>query len=222
MDIKIIIFAFFIYSFIGWLIEVFYTEIETNNWINRGFLLGPICPIYGIACLVIMQIFDKTEDIISVALKIMLICAFLEYFTSYIFEKIFHARWWDYSKRKFNINGRVCLETLILFAVAGIIFVYLINPIVIAFINKIPNLLLTIITGLLTIIFLTDLYISSVTIFKFRKLTKNDDKNSDRTVEISKYVRNKLSEKSKLLKRLVNAFPHLKAKTKINIKRRNV
>ncbi len=210
---NIIVLCFFIYSILGWICEVFYTKFQDKAWINRGFLIGPYCPIYGIACLIMIIFFNKHEDIISIFLKIILICGILEYFTSYIFEKIFNARWWDYSEKKFNINGRICLETLLLFGIAGVIFVYFINPFTIKILKMIPNFLISIIDIILIIIFVLDIIISSKIILKFRKFTKKNIK-LDRTVEISKLVRKKLIENSKKLKRLIKAFPHLKAKIK--------
>lgn len=107
---------FIIYSFIGWLIEVVCKSIEYKRFVNRGFLIVPICPIYGYGVLFIILLIGKdTSDILGVFLKSVLICSVLEYFTSYFMEKLFKVRWWDYSKRKFNINGRICLETMIPF-----------------------------------------------------------------------------------------------------------
>ena len=218
MTFKIILLSFFTFSFFGWIAEIIYTRITDKEWVNRGFLVGPICPIYGIGCILTLILFTNKEDIVSVGLKIMAICAILEYFTSYIFEKIFHARWWDYSEKKFNINGRICLETLILFAIFGVLFVFVVNPVTSKMFNMIPDRLYYIILILLLIIFITDILISSKIIFKFRNYTKKNSKNLDRTEEISKLVRKKISEKSKLLKRLLKAFPHIKAKTKLAIK----
>lgn len=218
MNFKILILSFFIFSFIGWICEVIYTRITDKEWVNRGFLVGPICPIYGVGCIMSMLFFNTCDKAITVCIEFMVICAILEYFTSYIFEKIFHARWWDYTDKKFNINGRVCLETLILFGIGGTLFVFLINPYLAPILNKIPNILYYIITSILLIVFLIDLIVSSKIIFKFRSFTKKTNKSLDKTVEISKLVRKKISEKSKLLKRLINAFPHIKAKTKVFIK----
>ena len=127
---------FIIYSFIGWLLEVICKFFEFKRYINRGFLIGPICPIYGYGVLTIILLIGRnTSDILSVFLKSILVCSILEYFTSYFMEKIFKARWWDYSKRRFNINGRICLETMLPFGILGTTVVYLIHPIIIKFVN---------------------------------------------------------------------------------------
>ena len=127
---------FIIYSFLGWLMEVLCSLVEQKKFVNRGFLIGPICPIYGYGVLAIIFLIGKdTSDILGVFLKAILICSLLEYFTSYFMEKIFKARWWDYSKRKFNINGRICLETMLPFGILGCAVVYLLHPLVVRFIN---------------------------------------------------------------------------------------
>ena len=98
--------------------EVICKFIEQKKFINRGFLIGPICPIYGYGILAIILLIGKNAtDILSVFLKAILVCSVLEYLTSYFMEKLFKARWWDYSKRRFNLNGRICLETMLPFGI---------------------------------------------------------------------------------------------------------
>ena len=96
---------FMMYSFIGWVVETSFTFYKSKKFVNRGFLIGPYCPIYGWGCLAIILVVGKdTSDILGVFLKAILICSLLEYFTSYFMEKIYNVRWWDYSNKKFNIN----------------------------------------------------------------------------------------------------------------------
>ena len=110
------IMLFFIYSILGWIMEVINGFIKTKKVVNRGFLIGPYCPIYGTGVILITILLKKyMEDRIITFIMSMLICGILEYFTSYFMEKFFNARWCDYSNRKMNINGRICLETLIPF-----------------------------------------------------------------------------------------------------------
>ena len=107
---------FIIYSFMGRMMEVICKHFELKRFVNRGFLIGSICPIYGYGVLgIILLVGRNTTDLLSVFLKSILVCSILEYLTSYFMEKMFKARWWDYSKRKYNINGRICLETMIPF-----------------------------------------------------------------------------------------------------------
>ena len=127
---------YFIYSTIGWILEVGLAFYEHKKFINRGFLIGPYCPIYGVGCLLLTILLSKyiNEPGVIFALSIF-ICATLEYLTSYLMEKIFKLRWWDYSNMKFNINGRICLETLIPFGIIGVLVVKYISPFLINTIN---------------------------------------------------------------------------------------
>lgn len=115
-SIEIYYLLFFIYSVIGWIIEVTNIFITKKKFINRGFLIGPYCPIYGFGGILMTILLEKYyENIILTFIFSIFICAMLEYFTSYLLEKIFNARWWNYSNRKFNINGRICFGNLIIF-----------------------------------------------------------------------------------------------------------
>lgn len=101
---------FLIYSFIGWFMEVCVTYPKNKKLVNRGFLLGPYCPIYGYSSIIMIFYLNHYKDNpLTVFLLAVVVCSFIEYMVSYIMEKMFNARWWDYSTRKFNINGRVCL-----------------------------------------------------------------------------------------------------------------
>ena len=148
---------FMIYSFLGWLMEVLVTLVRKRKFVNRGFLIGPYCPIYGYGVLGILTLIGKNNnDILSVFLKSILICSLLEYLTSYLMEKIFKARWWDYSKKKFNINGRICLETMMPFGILGTICFYILNPFFLKNINSINNNFKIILCICLAIAFIID------------------------------------------------------------------
>ncbi len=142
-----------------------------------------------------------------------LICGILEYATSYAMEKLFHARWWDYSQNKFNINGRICLETIIPFGILGVILIYIVNPFIFNNLERIPANILNIIAIVMSSLFIIDLVVSLKVISNVRSVTTKFDKENpkDNTDEISKKVREFLTGKSVLNRRLVNAFPKLTA-----------
>lgn len=126
---------FVIFSVMGWIYESAFCTIKNGKWQNRGFLYGPVCPIYGVGATAITFIVDQAEahGISDLAWwQIFLIAFFgsivLEYVTSYVLEKLFHAYWWDYSDVPLNIHGRVCLPASIGFGIAGLIVVYGIAP----------------------------------------------------------------------------------------------
>lgn len=206
---------FIIYSFIGWLLEVICKFFQFKRFINRGFLIGPICPIYGYGVLVIILLIGKdTNDILDVFLKSILVCSLLEYFTSYFMEKLFNARWWDYSSKKFNINGRICLETMLPFGVLGTTVVYLIHPNIIKFINLFSNKVVIIMGIVLFIIYLIDIILS----FNIMNNIKNEIKkhNVDNTEQIKKKVIKWLSNHSFMYHHIKNAYPAFKIYYKKN------
>ena len=202
---------FIIYSFIGWSIEVVGKLIEKHKFINRGFLVGPICPIYGWGCIAIILLLSKYKSSpIVLFLMAIIICSILEYFTSYFMEKLFHVRWWDYTRRKYNINGRICAETMIPFGLLGCLVVYIVNPIFTGLLNKIPVNTLNILAIIIFTIYVIDNIVSLSVMFGFKGTLKTVEK--DGTEEIIKKVREVLLKRNFLYKRLVNAFPNITSK----------
>lgn len=123
------ILLFFVTAMLGWVMEVVCKLIQFHRFINRGFLIGPYCPIYGFGSVLITLLLSRyAESPVVVFLMGMIICGTLEYLTSYLMEKLFHARWWDYSQKRFNLNGRVCANTLIPFGLLGLGIIYGVKP----------------------------------------------------------------------------------------------
>lgn len=199
---------FIIYSFIGWLLEVIYGLITRKKFINCGFLIGPICPIYGFSAIfIIIYLVKYKNDPIVVFILGAFICTLLEYITSYLMEKLFKVRWWDYSNFKFNINGRVCLYFSSMFGIGAILTICFINPIIINIVNLIPNTLMIIISIILLVLFLLDVITSFNIINKVKLTAQNVSK--DYTEEINKKVNDILQNKI-FQTRLLNAFPKFK------------
>jgi len=168
MGIKIIFLLFIFYSFLGWLMEVTCKLIQYKRFINRGFLMGPICPIYGhgaIIMLILLKDFASNPFILFV--MSMLVCTTLEYLTSYFMEKLFSARWWDYSNKKFNINGRVCIAFSFFWGVLAIYLMSHLNPLVDKFLDKISPKVLKISVIIGIIIMLLDFFVTSFALKMF-------------------------------------------------------
>lgn len=216
-NIEIYFLLFLIYSFIGWSMEVVLELIRTKKFINRGFLIGPYCPIYGVGVILITFLLEGYKsDIIVAFILAMLLCGILEYSTSYFMEKLFNARWWEYSTHRFNINGRVSLEVLIMFGIGGCLVTYILNPILLQFLSSIPSLVLSIVSIISLIIIIVDNIISFDIILEFKNTTLQF---KDSTEEISKKVKEMIKQKSVLGKRLIDAFPDLEM-IKTSIKKR--
>lgn len=200
---------YFIYSIIGWFLEVGLAFYEHKKFVNRGFLIGPYCPIYGVGCLLLTILLSKyiNEPGVIFAFSIF-ICATLEYLTSYLMEKIFKLRWWDYSNMKFNINGRICLETLIPFGIIGVLVVKYISPFLINTINSINFNVLIIINIIILSILITDILISFNVVFNLKNLTRN--LNKDSTEEIKKAIYKFIHNNIFMYNRIVKAFPNMK------------
>ncbi len=200
---------FIIYSFIGWTLEVICKLIKLKRFVNRGFLIGPICPIYGYGVLaIILLLGNNTKDVLAVFLKAILICSILEYSTSYFMEKIFKARWWDYSNKKFNINGRICLETMLPFGILGCTVVYLVHPFVSNMVNYIKPTLLIAAAIIIFIIYIVDNIIS------FNVMTKIKNEIKKQKIDNTELIRQKISDfidsNSALYRHIKNAFPKFK------------
>lgn len=200
---------FISYAFLGWCMEVGCKYVQFGKFINRGFLIGPYCPIYGWGAIAITILLKRyTYDPLVLFIMSTLVCSIIEYFTSYFMEKKYHARWWDYSSKKFNINGRICLETLIPFGILGLLIMYVTNPMLFKIYQSISEIVVHIISITLFIIFIVDNIISSNIISSVNvegsKLVK------DNTEEITEKVKQILREKSWLHRRLINAYPNLK------------
>ncbi len=208
-NFKIVFISFVFYSLIGWIIEVIDQFYRQKKFINRGFLLGPYCPVHGVGALLMLLLLSRfSNNSLVLFISSVLICTVLEYLTGFLLEKIFKARWWDYSDYKFNLNGRVCLQNSLFFGLAGVVIVKFSQPFLMNIITNMSANLLNIICITLLLIFCIDLVVSFYVICSFKNLT--NDILKDSTEEISSKVKNKLAKHSVFFKRLIVAFPSLR------------
>lgn len=192
------------FSFLGYICEVTYVYMGTKKLINRGFMHGPYIPIYGFGALFVTLLLNGYyNDPIVIFVMSILICSSLEYFTSYLMEKIFHNRWWDYSALKYNVNGRVCLQNALLFGFGSLAIIYLINP----FFKYIFSLLsikaLKYITIILFLLILSDFIISFFEALRVNDIVPNLNK------IISEYDKKHNIRINKIRTRLLDAYPYL-------------
>lgn len=128
---------FILFSVIGWCSEVLYVGIfHEHKFVNRGFLHGPLCPVYGFGgCVILLLPKELYSTWIPLFFASMILCTIVEYFVSWLMEKTFHNRWWDYSHYKLNINGRVCALNSILFGFLGLGIIRFVYPQIIRLLN---------------------------------------------------------------------------------------
>lgn len=196
---------YLIYSFGGWVVELLVTGFEKCKLTNRGFLVGPICPIYGTGAVILSLLLAQAESPIAIFCVAMVGGVVLEYTTSWLMEVLFHVRWWDYSNHTFNINGRVCLQAALCFGLAGILIVKVTTPMLLNIIGSLPPIIMFVIAGVLLLCLIADIILSLWLILGVKVTVNTVEK--DATEEISERVRDILMERSRLHRRLVKAFP---------------
>ncbi|MBC3798340.1 putative ABC transporter permease [Acetobacterium tundrae] len=168
--LSLLFICFILYSFIGWVCEVVYCSILERKITNRGFLIGPYCPIYGVGALfIVMFLLPFTSDAPVVFLLGVVFTSILEYITSWGMEKLFHAKWWDYSNKKYNINGRVCLLNSFFFGIMSLALMYFIYPFVQGIITSFSSLWIQIIATVMAVFFLCDVVESTHETLVFNK-----------------------------------------------------
>lgn len=199
---------FFLASVLGWLMEVCCKLIQFHRFINRGFLIGPYCPIYGFGAVLVTALLSPyANSPLVVFVLAVVVCGVLEYATSYLMEKLFHARWWDYSQKRFQLNGRVCADTLIPFGLLGLTMVYLVKPFLFRALDRLPSGLLTGLTIGLAALMLTDTVLSTRVLTKIRSAAESI--RGDSTEAITAAVRRTLAQEGALVRRALQAFPHV-------------
>ena len=161
---------FLVYSFLGWCVEVSFVAVTTGRVVNRGFLNGPVCPIYGVGMLGALLLLEPVADNLVLLFFLgMLLCTLVELVGGWILERAFHTRWWDYTDKPFNLGGYVCLGFSIMWGFAVTFAVRLIHPLVFSLICWLPHLVGWILVGVLYALFLTDFVLTLITVIGLRK-----------------------------------------------------
>lgn len=208
-------YAFFIlYAFLGWICEDLYCGIPAKRFINRGFLFGPYCPIYGFgALLVIYPLLQLRQYPIIVFLAGVIITSTLEYVTSWGMEKLFHTRWWDYSQYKFNINGRVCLLNSTLFGFMALFVIYILHPKIYMFISQITISVLYSLEGAFTIGFGIDFVLTLIALIKRKHIIEKAQEELEKIKkEFEKEQEEKWEEFNENITKWLDSQPELEAR----------
>lgn len=230
-----LVWIFIIYAFLGWCTEVSFAAVDTGKFVNRGFLNGPYCPIYGCGVVIVVMVLTPLkENLFFLFLGSMLLTTVLEYITGFVLEKVFHNKWWDYSDKPFNIKGYVCLKFSILWGLACTFIMKVLHPGIYKFITIIPHIIGLVLLVLIMTVFMIDLGVTVSTILKFNKhlslmcevaekMHKLSDElgediyegvttikeKSEEYEELREKYKKLLSEKKFGFKRLLKAFPDM-------------
>ncbi len=173
----LLLWTFFVYAFLGWCTEVSFAALTSGRFVNRGFLNGPVCPIYGVGVVIVLFFLEPLrKNTVLLFVGSVLLTSLLEWLTGFVLEKIFHQRWWDYSNEPFNLGGYICLRFSIAWGLACLIVVDIIHPSIVWLIHLVPHTLGLILLALFSAGMLVDLAATVRTIARMnRQLTQLDE-----------------------------------------------
>lgn len=190
-----ILWIFFIYGFLGWCMEVVYAAIETGKFVNRGFLAGPLCPIYGIGILIVVWVLKPVENSVFLLFTgALVLTSILEFITGFLLERFFNDKWWDYSDLPFNIKGYICLKFSIAWGLICVFIVRLVYPITDKLISVIPRDVGIGVLGLSIAVFITDFVITLINVIKLPKRMKAITDAENALEKLSSKIGNGLAE----------------------------
>ena len=170
MSIYYSILYFFVYGFLGWCTEVIFAAFKQHRFVNRGFLNGPICPIYGVGVTLVIACLEAFQsNLLLLYISSVILVTVLEGVTGWAMDKLFHNKWWDYSKLPFNIGGYVCLLFSLIWGVACIFIVYFVHPLIHQVLSLIPHTAGIALIAILGIALLSEIIVTTSAIVKFNQ-----------------------------------------------------
>lgn len=188
------LFYFIIYAFFGWCLEVAYAALCDGKFVNRGFLNGPVCPIYGFGVVTVIMLLSPIADNMGILfVGSVILTGVIEYITGFLLEKFFHEKWWDYSDVPFNINGYICPKFLLLWGVACIFVIKLIHPTVAAFVSFIPHMAKVIVLSVVFAALAVDCVLTVSSVFKIRKHIRGVEELETALTRLSDQIGGKIS-----------------------------
>lgn len=186
MDIYRLIVYFFIYGFAGWCVEVAFASVKGRKFVNRGFLNGPICPVYGVGVGAVVTLLKPWEDhLLLLYVASVVLVTFIEWITGYAMDKIFHHKWWDYSDMPLNIGGYVCLLFSLVWGIACVVIMKVIHPLTEKLTEIVPFPLGTTLCIIFTAVLAVDIAVTSAGILKLNKRMDAMEKIAEELHEIS-------------------------------------
>lgn len=172
MDYSLISYLWFfvIYAFLGWWLEVSFQTVTVGKFINRGFLNGPVCPIYGFGMVTLLYFLSPfVNSLIMLFIGAVILTSVLEYITGFVLEKLFHDKWWDYTEMPYNLHGYICLSFSLAWGLAAVFVLQLIHPVIEKFSSLLDNRLGNFILLVLVLYFIADFIVTLFAILKIKK-----------------------------------------------------
>ena len=218
---------FLIFAFLGWCTEVCYAAYKRGEFVNRGFLNGPVCPIYGFGVAGVRFVVSLISNDAILVLTCFLLPSVLELVTGFVLEKVFHNKWWDYSNERWNLGGYICAKFSLIWGLVCIAVVKIIFPLIDSLISILPETVTVIVACVLLGVMLVDFIGTIFTVIKMNtrlkaidalnlKIHSASDKIgkgvADGTLALMKAKEKLKEEASVFTKRLVSAFPDMKSK----------
>jgi uncharacterized membrane protein len=207
-----VFYYFILYSFFGWVFESTYVSIRHKKLVNRGFLNGPFCPIYAAGALSVFYLLSQIKfNIVYIYFGGCIIATVLEYIIGFAMEKLFHAKWWDYSSKRFNIGGRVCLTSTIAWGFLSVSMMYIIQPNVEKIVESMPINTGLILAALLIVYLMVD---TTLTVYNVIRLNGKLESIKGSVLEIKQSLTNLVESDitDELKAKLTNSLNNLSAK----------
>ncbi len=192
---------FFAYSFLGWCAEVVYQAVEKGLVINRGFLNGPVCPIYGIGVLTVFRVLEAAgtgplyrQNVLMIFAFGMFLASSIELIGGWALDKLFHARWWDYSNKPLNFRGYICLEFSIIWGLGILLTVLGVNPLITQVLGLVPRQLGWILLAIMSAAFIADVVISVLVVTGLNRQMEEIDEMRSRMRTVSDDLSKRIGE----------------------------
>jgi uncharacterized membrane protein len=224
MDFNTLFLYFFIYSIFGWCAEMIYCAICQGKFVDRGFLYGPYCPIYGFGGITVVTLLAPfSYNALLIFILTLISATTLEYITSFVMEKIFNAKWWDYSQYKFNLKGRICLLNSVEFGILGLFATYFLHPSVKELVSFIPEQYIQTMVTIFIVIITMDITITLNNLVNLKgklitlrdladkMIEKQNGKISDMDIfkQLEDFRKSFIERSSGFNNRIIEAFPDL-------------
>lgn len=188
---------FLIYSFVGWCTEVVYATLIHGRFVNRGFMIGPVCPIYGFGVLsVVMFLEPVKENWALLFLASMVFTSLIELAAGFVLERLFNEKWWDYSEEPFNLKGYICLKFSIMWGLACVLVIDVVHPTIMKAVRLIPHTVLSMLLLVLFSVFIADAAVTMLNVLKIRIYIRSAEEIKTALEQLSETIGGNLSEKT--------------------------